>query len=396
MRDKTVRYKCTFVVYLVVISMISIMSCVKKKPTEPAVKQSNSFRLDRKDTVDGNDSTLVEQKENDPGALHFKTTVRSTGLPARIGFEMVEFQGMYWFMGGETADQSNAVHNDIWNSIDGVNWNKVVTQAAWSGRSHFNLFEFNNALWIIGGENHNPAQLLNDVWKSNDGVTWIRVTQKGPWPTRKMPNVTVQNNKMYLIGGHTTAAWTVYQDIWESGDGVNWKKVGEISDALLNTVETRHGIWQERVVKLNQTYFLLGGNLSTSFYAFPGVLKSRDMVNWQLATRQTPWKDEHYLGMRNLRPLVVHDRIFVVMQVLKLTMGKRKSILFSSHNGISWKQEVELPSFVTNFSARAIGYMDAPRMLSINNKICVFGAYDASIVYQTPDTETHLVELSLK
>ena len=84
---------------------------------------------------------------------------------------------------------------------------------------------------------------------------------------------------MYLIGGHSTSAWTVYQDIWETSDGRSWAKVGEINDRLLGTTESRHGIWKESVVALNNEYFLLGGNLSTSLFGFSGILKSKNMLD---------------------------------------------------------------------------------------------------------------------
>lgn len=283
-------------------------------------------------------------------------TAKTTNLPPRLGFKMIDFKGEYWFMGGTETKEARArepqiYHNDIWKSSDGETWVKVVDNAPWSKRSYFNLFQFDNKLWLIGGldvstkDPELPLTRLNDVWNSADGINWTKVTNQGNWQARALPFATAQDEKMYLIGGHTNTAWTLYQDIWESTNGVQWSSVGSINDNTLGASDTRNGIWKQSVVKLGDEYFMFGGSLSSSFLGFTSVLKSVDMLNWSVVTRNTPWKNEHYQSIEYLDPFVWKNKMYVVVKTKEYSEGTIKQIVFSSTDGATWSEELELPSF---------------------------------------------------
>lgn len=329
-------------------------------------------------------------------------TTKTTNLPPRIGFKMIEFNGEYWFMGGENTKEGSAqnpkpFYNDIWKSSDGETWSQVTNNADWSKRSYFNLLKFDNKLWIIGGidpssELSQNVVLLNDVWSSTDGINWTKITDQGPWENRGQPFATSQNGKMYLIGGHTHTAWTLHQDIWETSNGTNWSEVGSISDDTLGAVEPRNGIWKQSVIEFNNEYFMFGGSMSSQGVGFTSVLKSTDMLNWTVVTRNTPWKDETYNKIEYLSPFVYQNTLYVVVDTKEYS-GESKLLLFSSTDGATWNEVLELPTFVTS-TVPALGFMIRPQTLNVGDKVNIYGSFYSSIVNPETDTELHLVQLS--
>ena len=353
------------------------------------------------DTIISNENTNNEEEvviDNEVfEELNLSNELKSTNLPPRIGFEIIEFKGEFWFMGGEDAflKSDNTFHNDIWKSSDGKNWQKVVDNAPWEVRTDFNLLEFDNKLWIIGGK-----EWLNDVWSSEDGINWTQVLDHGPWQTRESMSVNVHNNKMYLIGGHSTTNWHLYQDIWESSNGKDWTLVGNISDSLLGTESSRQGINEHTVIKLKDEYFLIAGQLASIFTGHKRVLKSKDMINWEVANMDTPWKGFKYNGFGNLRPFVfkgnlvlVIERAIELISTFPLEAIPGKHFIFSSADGITWDEEIELEKLPGNGNALDL-FMNNPRVLIINGKANLYGSFQASFVNPNLDSQVHIFELS--
>ncbi len=83
-----------------------------------------------------------------------------------------------WLTGGQ--DYLNNFYNNIWKSVDGINWQYVkVKTSIFSGRSEFQIFtmndpENNNAktMYVLGGKD-GGGQYLGDLWKSPDGIHWF-------------------------------------------------------------------------------------------------------------------------------------------------------------------------------------------------------------------------------
>lgn len=353
--------------------------------------------------------TVADNVSVDFEDLTLSSSLKNTNLPPRLGFEMIEFKGSYWFIGGEQAllKSNNTYYNDIWNSKDGFTWNKVVENAPWQERADFNLFVYNNKLWIVGGKNENNdlPQWLNDVWNSDDGITWNKVTQHGPWQTRESMSVNIHDNKMYLIGGHSLTNWHLYQDIWESIDGKNWNKVGGISDDLLGTESSRQGIHEHTIIKLKDEYFLIAGQLASIFTAHTRVLKSKDMLHWEVATMETPWKNFKYSGFGNIRPFVFKGNLVVVIERAIEVLGfpitdpknviPSKQFVFSSADGVNWEEELALDKLPKNGNQIEL-FMEKPRALIINGRTNLYGSFQASLVNKNLDSQTHVFELSNK
>ena len=115
----------------------------------------------------------------------------------RIGAKAIVFNSKMWIMGGTTSVQgagtaSDFGYTDVWSSSDGVNWTQTST-AAWPGRWNFGLTIFNNSMWVCGGFGQNnsntnagvyPTTAYSDCYYSPDGISWVTTTTSAPWIAR--------------------------------------------------------------------------------------------------------------------------------------------------------------------------------------------------------------------
>ena len=349
--------------------------------------------------------TISNTEENEvinPNFVLTSPITHDTNLPPRTGHEMIFFNNYYWFMGGVRAKfggNTEGPYNDIWRSQDGINWVRVVENAPWTARTNFNLFEFNNKLWIMGtGIKLAPSEFyVDDIWNSDDGINWTLVTDNPPWSTRFGSAVHVFNNEVYLIGGHTETNWHLNQDVWKSSDGISWQNISEISDATLGNPQTRDGIYEHDIISINNKLLLFGGQRSSALRHFDWVLQSTDSgINWSSATQTPPWGEDRILGpnMSYIRPFTYKNKVFTYLQLrrnprtidlngLPVTAYDYFYELHSTTDGIMWNLETEIPIF-NNRSLKT------PRTVAANNRILMFGSYE---VATNLDDRIHVIEL---
>jgi hypothetical protein len=153
----------------------------------------------------------------------WETLAEKSELPDRVFYGSFVFGGKIWLMGG--YDGKN-FHNDIWNSADGVRWQKVVEHAAWSPRNVGVIVRFKNRIWMLGGgvidgmktDNPNSGK---EIWSSADGVKWTLETAKAEFSALGTP--VVFDNKLWLVGANRNdgnfARSTLVTD-----DLVNWRE----------------------------------------------------------------------------------------------------------------------------------------------------------------------------
>lgn len=151
----------------------------------------------------------------------------------RVLHHTLVFQDKIWVMGGQTtpeyAPAEEHFYDDIWNSEDGIHWNRVVPRGKhWCPRGLIGgNCVFKNRMWILGGGTYDtpgrPQRLFyNDVWSSPDGVKWKRHTARAPWHPREYHDVAVFDGKMWVMEG-----WNQENrnDVWYSPDGRDWREV---------------------------------------------------------------------------------------------------------------------------------------------------------------------------
>jgi hypothetical protein len=144
----------------------------------------------------------------------------------------VAFQDKIWIMGGQTmpsfAPAPEVFYRDIWNTSDGVNWEKVIPKEPyWSHRGMIGgSVVFKDRMWVLGGGTYDtPATptrvFLNDVWSSADGVHWTE-HEAAPWNPRQYHSVIVFEDRMWVLGGWHHGDRS---DVWYSADGENWYRL---------------------------------------------------------------------------------------------------------------------------------------------------------------------------
>jgi hypothetical protein len=146
---------------------------------------------------------------------------------------VLTFNDRLWLMGGqqifEPQGQAVVAYNDVYSSVDGVNWELVTPHAGWSPRGIImNNVVFQNRMWVIGGGTYDVRTFNNDVWSSPDGVAWTQVLANAPWTPRQFHNTTVFDNKIWVFAGGDAASQGGLNDVWFSPDGLSWVQ-------LLNT-----------------------------------------------------------------------------------------------------------------------------------------------------------------
>ena len=125
-----------------------------------------------------------------------------------------------WVIGGQ--DLSFAYKNDVWYSADGISWTQATAAAGFDPRGFAAAVSFGGKLWVIGGYQKSGSYDIyySDVWSSVDGVTWTKVISAAPFAERRMHAAIVSGGKMWVSGGMVGS--TTFNDTWSSVDGASW------------------------------------------------------------------------------------------------------------------------------------------------------------------------------
>jgi hypothetical protein len=163
--------------------------------------------------------------------INWELVTSSTPWSPRITAFTV-FQDKIWMFGG--GDVDNNFHDDVWVSEDGINWTKVLENAPW-GKRFTSVTTFDNKIYLLGGYEFtgnldNPFVLKNDVWYSLDGINWTLATDTAPWSERFFHSAFVFDNKVWITGGWAGT------DVWYSSDGINWTLATDTLPAFNFTV----------------------------------------------------------------------------------------------------------------------------------------------------------------
>jgi hypothetical protein len=161
-----------------------------------------------------------------PDAIHWTKVLDEgpwvqTDLPATFSYD-----GKMWIMGGRKLPGSDP-SNKVWSSVNGADWTLVNPAAAWCPRLGPGYTVFRDKMWLFGGVDNfytvSEDTIHNDVWSSTDGVEWNLEIKHAPWPKRAYHKVLVMHDKLWLIGGGCARPEPYgYNDVWCSDDGVNW------------------------------------------------------------------------------------------------------------------------------------------------------------------------------
>ncbi len=200
--------------------------------------------------------------------------------------------GAMWIVGGD-ANQRH-YQNDVWCSENGTDWELRCEQVPWAPRALHYTVAFDGALWVMGGQSM-PAfgggreRFYNDVWRSVDGVDWTCVCPQAPWPGRgAIGGAAIHDGRIWLLGGGrydtpTTPQRAYWNDVWSTADGSDWTCHNGAADwypRMYHEVTTFDGrLW------VLEGWHEIGANRNDVWYSMDGVA-------WE-ELPDTPWAPRH-------------------------------------------------------------------------------------------------------
>jgi N-acetylneuraminic acid mutarotase len=200
------------------------------------------------------------------------TPAGGTIFSPRLGHSALVYGGKLWVIGGDIdgGTPTETVVNDVWSTTDGTTWVKVNGNPAFPAREGHGAAVFNDAMWIVGGDDANGAR--TDVWKSTDGINWSQQSPAGTVP-RTHHGTAVLNGRLYIVGGADGPYYgaTQYNDVWSTADGITWRQDTAAAPfparGLLATFVHNNELW-------------FTGGLAAGL--FNDVWRSSDGVTWRV------------------------------------------------------------------------------------------------------------------
>jgi hypothetical protein len=160
----------------------------------------------------------------------------SEGFSGRTNHAAVVFDDgkgeKMWVLGGTTGGLFSSL-NDVWSSTDGKTWKEETKDSSKKFstiRSHkavvFDDDGKGEKMWLIGGINNNNPKA--EIWNSTNGVTWNKVTDSAKFGVRFDHQSVVFDEKMWVINGRKSdgsLGGSIEEgDAWTSGDGATWNE----------------------------------------------------------------------------------------------------------------------------------------------------------------------------
>ncbi|MCE2997867.1 MAG: hypothetical protein ACK5RG_18660 [Cyclobacteriaceae bacterium] len=132
-----------------------------------------------------------------------------SNLPARFFYHPFVFQNKLWIIGGEDKTKK---YNDIWNSVDGIQWVKQKENLPFGERSGSQVVQLKDKLFLLD----------NDVWSSTDGLNWQQeTTELVKGETIFGYAAVVMDEKIWLLGCNRNGQFS--SQVLVSDDGKNWR-----------------------------------------------------------------------------------------------------------------------------------------------------------------------------
>jgi hypothetical protein len=263
----------------------------------------------------------------------------------RVGHQMLNYDGKMWIIGG--IKDSSLTQNDVWYSINGVDWTLATGNAAFGTRSYFCSTVFDNKMWVMGG--FSPTENYRDVWYSINGVDWTLATGNAAFGARNYSKVLSYNNKMYILLG-TYDNQTFYTDVWESLDGVIW------TETTANC-----GIGERdahQAIVFDGKMWIIGGETYNGYIFYKDAWYSSNGADWTAATQNTAFGHRSYGNLLSLNGYMWlfggNNRLNYVLE----------NDVWYSVNGVDW--------YARTLNS-ACGYRDSAAAVVFNNQLYLSG-----------------------
>lgn len=186
---------------------------------------------------DGNSGFLNKDVWNTNDMIHWTKVLDSLQMPERfVPMSAILNDKMFLFGGQQVPDlwpgATDTVFNDVYSSTDGITWNLETANASWNPRGiiHGSVVDNNDTLWLLGGSRY-LSYGFTDVWNTGDGITWNKVVDCAPFQGAVFTNVEYYDNKMWVIAGNNNTSTDLVPDpdflgdlnqVWYSSNGRDW------------------------------------------------------------------------------------------------------------------------------------------------------------------------------
>ncbi len=153
-------------------------------------------------------------------------SVEKAGWSPRLAAATVVFKDRMWILGGTENyyfGNDRSLKNDVWSTSDGCEWHQATENAAWAPRAYHQATVLNDRIYVFGGGNYVPEYKgFNDVWSSVDGINWQLETEFAEWQARLWFSAVSYRDHIWVIGGWSNNPSTNWGDVWYSKDGRTW------------------------------------------------------------------------------------------------------------------------------------------------------------------------------
>ena len=235
-------------------------------------------------TIDGKNHLNDIHQSSDGSS--WRPLLKNAPWEPRMAFGCLVHNGLLYVFGGVGESKH---FNDVWVSEDGKRWKCVKEHADWGPRGMFGSVIFNNKIWLIGGGTYDSSYVFNckenynDSWSSSDGIEWEQVNPNCAFSPRRFHSAAVFNDYMVIAFGFEldpalfgdnlrngvklNSLNRIYysrkkgrkfgnlNDVWFSKNGNQW-------DRVQVDIEPRHG--SHMIDFANKLYFF--GGFGQDFY----------------------------------------------------------------------------------------------------------------------------------
>ena len=201
------------------------------------------------------------------------------------------------------------------------------------------------------GNGETNAQLTPVSVQYRHGHGWTKAALS-EFSGRSGHTINTFNNKLWLLGGVFSGGQT-QKDLWNSDDGISWSRV------------TDNGIWQNRyghstLVFENKLWLIAGDQIT----GLNDVWNTSDGINWTKINNNAQWQIN--VNSRTHHTSVVFNN---KMWVLGGEMGYRLNDVWSSSDGITWKEEASTAAWSKRYQHSSVVF---------GGKMWVIGGDDGS------------------
>lgn len=149
---------------------------------------------------------------SEDGANWTRVVEHAAWSPRGMSSGQAIFNDRLWIMGGGTYDTpttpTRQFLNDVWSSPDGINWTCVTEHAAFPPRQYHEIAAWDGKLWVMEGY-YKDGGNRNDVWYSADGANWTELPNT-PWAPRHAASLVEFNDALWMIVGNN-----MQPDVWK-------------------------------------------------------------------------------------------------------------------------------------------------------------------------------------